>query len=115
MENRLTILPDDEKILNTQRIVIHKLLKSKNKSTKATKGKIEAAIQQVDELELTLGNYKGCYLREINVDEEKCYLVYDTDEGKETGYKGETGLINNDYIILYRALNNYGLITENMV
>ena len=112
LEKSLTITSDDEKILNTQRIVIHELLKRKKKSSKAKKQEIEMKIQQADELKLTLGNYESRYLREIEVDGEKCYLVYDREIGAEGGYKEKTGLINDDYIMLYQIMNEYGLISE---
>lgn len=112
LEKSLIIMSDDEKILNTQRIVIHELLKRKKKSNKVKKQEIEKEIQKIDKLELTLGNYEGRYLREIEVDGEKCYLVYDREIGAESGYKEKTGLINDDYIMLYQIMNEYGLISE---
>ena len=72
---------------------------------------MEADIKQVEQLNLCIGDYSKCYIKNIYINGTKGCLVYERKRGKENNYIGELNLINQEYSILYQILNRYELIS----
>lgn len=75
------------------------------------KKKIRNGIKSVERLDLCIGKYDTCYIREIYINGVVGCLVYDREKGKENNYMGELNLINQEYSKLYQILNKYNLIS----
>ncbi len=110
LEQQLTITVEDEKMLETKKIVINELLRQK-KGAKVKKEKkyIENDIHQIRQLDLCLGDYTNYYIKTIYVNKSECYLVYHKEKENSTNAQN---LANQEYVTLYQILNKYKLISQ---
>ena len=112
LEKKIMITDDDEQILETKQVVINELICiRKKKKMKKEKEELEMDIKSVERLDLCIGKYDTCYIREIYINGVVGCLVYDREKGKENNYIGELNLINQEYSKLYQILNKYNLIS----
>ena len=109
---KVEVKEEDEDYLKTKQIVIDALLEIKRKKKgKEEKKKIAKDIECVECLQLYLDEYSNYKKQEIYVKQEKCYLLYDAEKGRENNYIGELNLKTQDYAILYDTLKKYELIS----
>ncbi len=108
-EHELVIEPSDEKFLYTKQIVLNELIEIR-KRAKFRKKEIEKDINTINALKLCPGN--GCDHNdsEIFIKDNRGYLAYHKDEGKENNYVGELNLISKDFSILYQIMKKYELL-----
>ena len=111
LERDLLILEADEEILETKQIVINELINIAKRKYGKKKKEVLQDIKCIEQLNLCMGNYSGFYKSKIYVQNQICYLVYDSDKGKENNYMGERNLVNQHYSILFHILEKYNLIS----
>lgn len=111
-ERSLTIAEQDEKVLQTQQTVIELLIKKRRKSKRKKEQKeLENSLEAIDKLNLCIHDYSDSYIREINIDGQTGYLVYDLEKGKENNYIGELNLKTQEFSKLYKILDQYRWIS----
>lgn len=111
LERNLTFTEDDEKILETKQIVIDELINIRQRCKgKKQKEQVTNDIICIEQLNLCLENYGGCYKKKIYVNQKKCYLLYDHKKGKDNNYIGEHNLKTQEYCVLYQILKKYELM-----
>lgn len=99
-EKSLQLTDEDAKVLRGKQKVIEMLLEKHKKVKRKEISRLENDLITLEELNLCLGDYSDCDLKEIDLNEGKIYLVYD--KGKETiGYEN---LKNDNYAVFLSIL-----------
>lgn len=100
----------DERIIDTQQIVINQLLKMEIKE-KAKRKKINKDIETIENLDLSFEDSDNVEVKQVLVGDHIVYLPYDKQNGKEYNYTGNHYLISEEYSKLVKIIEKYDIIT----
>lgn len=107
LNTQLSVNENQDIVLKTQLLVIRKLDKILKNAKKNEKQKILQDIERVQNLNLLDFDITKAHMEFFCIDNEQGCLVYKKEEGKINNYTGANYLINKDYSVLYRILQNY--------
>lgn len=106
---KITVKAEDEEGLLLKREVLNKLIDIRKKRFigKALKKEVEQDINLIEKLNLSVEEYEKYQKHDIYIDDNKYYLLYKKEQGKENNYIGENNLANEDFVLLYGIMNKY--------